>query len=186
MLAALCLAVPGAVEAFTGETLATSIVIAASPALAVPLLLGLHIGQMRVAGRLGDVAFTVNLLGLGLFGGAAYALNVALFPLAVDPAPVTRLALLVSAAVFVVGVILFGVAMLRGREYPRLPVWLYLLGFPPFALAARLPDSPLTSALHILVGVALAWLAVALWGKGSTWQTAQPTPTGVGAGARAA
>jgi hypothetical protein len=83
LLSALCIAVPGAVEAFTGETLATSMVIAASPALAVPLLVALHIGQMRSAGRLGRVGFAVNLIGLGLFGGAAYALNVALAWLAV-------------------------------------------------------------------------------------------------------
>jgi hypothetical protein len=67
--------------------LVTSIVIALSPALAVPPLLALHIGQMPEAGRLGEVGFAVNLLGLGR---------------------------LVSAGVFVVGVVLFGVAMLRG------------------------------------------------------------------------
>jgi hypothetical protein len=172
LLSALCIALPGAVEAFTGETLATSLVIAASPALAVPLLVALHIGQMRSAGRLGQVGFAVNVIGLGLFGGAAYALNVALFPLGADlePARETRLALLVSAVVFVAGVIVFGVAMLRARVYPRTPIWLYLLGFPPFAVAARLPDTPLTSALHVLVGVALAWLAMALWSLGASWQ----------------
>lgn len=171
-LASLCIAVPGAIEAFTGETIATSVVLGASPALAIPLLVALHIGQMRPNDRLGEVGFAVNLVGLGLFGGAAYALNVAIFPLGssveADLAPVTRLALLVSAAVFVTGVVLFGGAMLRSRVYPRIPVWLYLLGFPPFALAARLPDTPVTSGLHIVVGLAIGWLAVALW---RTWTT---------------
>ena len=119
--------------------------------------------------------------------GPPIALNLALFfPLGASPSRplVTRLALLVSAAVFVVGVILFGVAMLRGRGLPRVPVWLYLLGFPPFAVAARLPDTPLTSALHVLVGVALAWLAVALWSKGSTWNEAAVVATGATGPAR--
>jgi hypothetical protein len=165
VLSALCIGVPGAVEAFTGETTATSLVLGVSPALALPLLLAIHIGQMRSAGRLGEVGFAVNLLGLGLFGGAAFALNVVVFPLGaeVELPPVTRLALLASATVFVAGVILFGAAMIRARVHPRTPAWLYLLGFPPFALAARLPDTPLTSALHVLVGVALAWLAVSVW-----------------------
>ena len=175
VLASLCIAVPGAIEAFTGETVATSVVLGFSPAFAIPLLLALHIGHMRTSGRLGDVGFAVNLVGLGLFGGAAFALNIAIFPLGpgaeADLAPVTRLALLVSAAVFVTGVILFGVAMLRARVYPRVPVWLYLLGFPPFALAARLPDTPLTSALHVLVGLAIGWLAVSLW---RTWTARAP------------
>ncbi len=168
VLSALCIAVPGAIEVATGETLATSLVLGASPALALPLLIALHIGQMRSAGRLGNIGFAVNLVGLGLFGGAAFALNVVLFPLLPtigdDLAVETRLALLVSAAVFVAGVVIFGVAMLRARVYPRVPVWLYLLGFPPFALAARLPDSALTSGLHVVVGVALGWLAVSVWG----------------------
>lgn len=168
VLASLCIAVPGAIEAFTGETVATSVVLGFSPAFAIPLLLALHIGQMHASGRLGAVGFAVNLVGLGLFGGAAFALNIAIFPLGSgaegDLAPVTRLALLVSAAVFVTGVIVFGLAMLRARVYPRIPAWLYLLGFPPFALAARLPDTPLTSALHVVVGLAIGWLAVSLWG----------------------
>jgi hypothetical protein len=175
VLASLCIAVPGAIEAFTGETVGTSVVLGFSPAFAIPLLLALHIGQMRSSGRLGDVGFAVNLVGLGLFGGAAFALNIAIFPLGAgaeaDLAPMTRLALLVSAAVFVTGVIVFGVAMLRARVYPRVPVWLYLLGFPPFALAARLPDTPLTSALHVVVGLAIGWLAVSLW---TTWRARAP------------
>lgn len=146
--------------------------IAASPALAFPLLVGLHIGQIHAAGWIGDTGFAVNLIGLGLFGGAAFALNVVVFPLGPDAgadlAPVSRISLLISAAVFVVGVVVFGAAMLRTRVYPRVPVWLYTLGFPPFAVAAPLPDNPLTSLLHV-VGVALGWLAVALWSEGSRW-----------------
>lgn len=167
MLAALCIALPGAIEAFTGETVPTSVVLGFSPALAIPFLLALHLRQLPSADRAGDIGFAVNLVGLGLFGGAAFALNVVVFPLGDEVAdnlePVSRLALLFSAAVFVIGVVLFGAAMLRARVHPRPPAWLYILGFPPFALAAPLPDSPLTSALHVLVGVDLAWLAAALW-----------------------
>ena len=168
---------PGAIEAFTGETLTTSLVLAATPALAIPLLIALHLGQSATAGRVGDIGFAVNLLGLGLFGGAAFALNAVVFPLGeVTLAPASRLALLVSAAVFIGGVVLFGIAMLRARAYPRPAIWLYMIGFPPFALAARLPDTPLTSALHIMVGLAVGWLAVALWRAGSSWVAPTSSP----------
>ncbi|MEX5637365.1 hypothetical protein [Parafrankia sp. FMc2] len=166
LLAGLFIAVPGMIEAFTGETLATSLALGVSPALAVPLLPALRLGLPTAGDRaFADTAFAVNLLGLGLFGGAAYALNVVVHPLGddTDLATASRVALLASAAVFVVGVVLFGIALLRAGAYPRTPVWLYLLGFPPFAIAARLPDTPLTSLLHVLVGGAVAWLALSCW-----------------------
>ncbi|OHV41542.1 MULTISPECIES: hypothetical protein [Pseudofrankia] len=211
LLAGLFIAVPGLIEAFTGETLATSLVLAVSPALAVPLLPALRLGLLaagdrrRLArprhpdaahpsgstgggggggdetgdgGAFADAAFAVNLLGLGLFGGAAYALNVVVYPLGDDThlAAASRGALLVSAAVFVVGVVLFGIALLRAGTYPRTPVWLYLLGFPPFALAARLPDTPVTSVLHVLVGVAVGWLALSCWRLAREGREGGPIP----------
>ena len=78
--------------------------------------MALHIGQMRSAGRLGEVGFAVNLIGLGLFGGAALRAERGRCSRSAGSSrrPVTRLALLVSAAVFVVGVILFGVGDAAG------------------------------------------------------------------------
>jgi hypothetical protein len=73
--AGLTLALPAVIEAATGETAATSVVLGVSPALAIPLLVVLHLRQSDAAGRFGAVAFTANLVGLGLFGGAAFALN---------------------------------------------------------------------------------------------------------------
>ena len=160
------IALPGAVEAFTGETAPTSFVIGLSPALAVPLLMALHLAQLRAAGRLGAVGFAVNVVGLGLFGGAAFTLNLVLFYLddaVVDDLAVqTRLALLGSAAVFVVGSVLFGLAMIRAKVHPRPAAWIYTIALPVFALAAPLPDSPLTSAVHVVVGATLVWLSVTL------------------------
>jgi hypothetical protein len=162
-LCGLFIAVPGAVEAFTGETAVTSVVLGLSPALAMPLLTALQLSQHRESGRLGSVGYAVNQIGLGLFGGAAFTLNVVLFFLpGVTPAGPTRLVLLGSAAVFATGVVLFAIAMLRAGIHPRVPVLAYGIGFPIFAVAARLPDTPLTSALHVIVGSSLIWLAVTL------------------------
>lgn len=166
VLAGLCLALPAAVEAVTGETAATSFAIGLSPALAVPLLVVLHLGQRAAAGPFGDVAYTVNAVGLGLFGGAAFTLNLVLFHL--DDATVRRLlagpamvALLGAALVFALGSVLFGVAVLRAGVLPRVPAVAYLVAFPVLAVAARLPDTPLTSAVHVVAGGSLVWLAAA-------------------------
>lgn len=163
--AGLFIALPAAVEAVTGETAATSFVIGLSPALAIPLLAVLHLAQRP--STFGAVAYTLNAVGLGLFGGAAFTLNMALFYL--DDAVVeellrgpTMVALLGSAAVFALGTILFGVAMLRAGTHPRVPTVAYLVAFPVLAVAARLPDGPLTSAVHLVAGASLVWLAAAV------------------------
>nr|CEL21883.1 hypothetical protein [Kibdelosporangium sp. MJ126-NF4]CTQ92663.1 hypothetical protein [Kibdelosporangium sp. MJ126-NF4] len=159
--AGLCIAVPGAVEAFTGETAVTSFVVGLSPALALPLLVALHQRQrVTSSGSFGEVAFTLNLVGLGLFGGAAFTLNMVLFHLdqPVLPGP-SMIAFLGSAVVFTVGTVLFGVSMLRAGVHPKVPVVAYMVAFPLLALAARLPDTPLTSAGHVVAGASLVWLA---------------------------
>ncbi|CAM4107722.1 hypothetical protein KIPE111705_40645 [Kibdelosporangium persicum] len=160
MAAGLCIVLTGLVEAVAGETGPTSFVLGLSPALALPLLVALHLRQRD---NTGEVAFTLNLIGLGLFGGAAFTLNMVLFHLdePVLPAP-ARIALLGSAAVFALGTVLFGVTMLRARIHPRIPTVAYMVAFPLLALAARLPDTPLTSAVHVVAGASLVWLATAM------------------------
>jgi hypothetical protein len=161
VLAGLCISLPAAVEVVTGEIAATSFVLGIAPALALPLLTALHLRQG--GGGFGAVAFTANVIGLGLFGGAAFTLNVALFsvdqPVLSGP---TRVALLGSAVVFAVGAVLFGIAMVRARTHPVVPAVAYAVALPVLALAAPLPDSWLTSAIHVVAGASVAWLAVAL------------------------
>jgi hypothetical protein len=172
VLAGLCIGLPGAVEAFTGETAATSFVLGVAPALAIPLLAVLHLRQSEATGSFGAVACTVNVVGLGLFGGAAFTLNLALF--SVDQAVLdelldgpTRIALLGSAVVFAIGSLLFGIAMARARFHPRIPAVAYAVALPVLALAAPLPDSLLTSAIHVAAGAAVLWLAAAITERSS-------------------
>ncbi|QYX75656.1 hypothetical protein [Streptomyces akebiae] len=167
-LSGLLIALPALVEAFTGETSATSVAFALAPAFALPLLTGLQLVQRPATGRLGDVARTVNLVGLGLFGGAAFASNLVLFYFDdnVVDATLTGPTIPVftgSATVFALGCALFGAAMIRARVFPGIPSWGYAVVLPLFAFLTALPDSLLTSALHVLVGVILLWLSAALW-----------------------
>lgn len=163
--AGLCIALPGAVEAFTGETAATSLVLAFACALAIPLLTALFRRHPSGGNGLSGAAYLVNQIGLGLFGGATFALNAVVFFLAPNVAEEllrgpTKVALLLSAGAFVVGTALFGVSMLRARVFPRFAAWSYTLSLPLLALSGQLPDSPLTSVLHILVGATLVRLAL--------------------------
>src|SRR5581483_11212157 len=83
LLSGLLLAVAGFVSVFTGKTAGAALVIALAPALATPLLVAVyHQRHADVPGVFGPVAYAVNLIGLGLFGGAAFTIDTALFYLA--------------------------------------------------------------------------------------------------------
>ncbi|MFD3376501.1 MULTISPECIES: hypothetical protein [unclassified Streptomyces] len=167
-LAGLLIALPALVEAFTGETSATSVPLGLSPAFALLLLTALQLRQRPATGRFAEVAHIVNLIGLGLFGAAAFASNLVLFYFDDDvidevlTGP-TIPVLIGCAAVFAVGCALFGAAMIRARVFPAIPAWGYAVVLPLFAFLTGLSDSPLTSGLHVLVGAILMWLSAALW-----------------------
>ena len=169
LLAGLFLAVAGFISIFTGKTAGSAFVIALSPALAIPLLVAVyHQRNADVPGAFGPVAYGLNLLGLGLFSGAAFTIDTALFYLTTpvrdhlkhEP---TFAALLGSAAVFAVGSVLFGVFLLRAKAYPRSLCWAYIVFPALLAALSPLPDSPLKNAVHGLAGLTVGWLAVTLW-----------------------
>ncbi|MFF5212720.1 hypothetical protein [Streptosporangium sp. NPDC000396] len=164
---ALSLGIPGAIEAFTGETAATSFVIGLGAAFGAPAVTAFHLRQSHASGRFGAVAYAVNMIGLNLFAGIAFALNLVVFFL--DPAVAaavlagpTRIALLAGVAVFVAGTVLFCVSMVRARVFPRLPAWGYGITLVLLALLARLPDTPLTGVMHVLAAGSLIWLSLSL------------------------
>src|SRR5205807_7309382 len=79
-LAGLFLAVAGFISIFTGKTAGAAFFIALAPALAIPLLVAVyHQRSADVPGVFGPVAYGVNLIGLGLFSGAAFTIDTALF-----------------------------------------------------------------------------------------------------------
>jgi len=169
LLSGLFLAVAGFISIFTGKTAGAAFVIALAPALAVPLLVAVY--QQRhadVPGLLGPVAYAVNLIGLGLFSGAAFTIDTALFYLTTPVRDHLRheptfAGLLGSAVFFAVGSVLFGVFLLRTRSYPRLLCWAYIVFPALLAVLSPLADSPLKDAVHSLAGLTVAWLAVTLW-----------------------
>jgi len=179
ILAGLAIGLPGLAESFTGKTTPTSFVLGLSGFVGLPLLIAAYLHQAEFAGRLGRVGYTVNLIGLGLFGAAAYTQDIVLIHL---DRPLVRqllggpagIALFGSVAVFVVGSVLFGLSMVRAGVYPRLAAWGYTVVLPVFALAAPLPYSPYKGILHVLAGAVLVYLALAL--RHSEVRPADPVP----------
>jgi hypothetical protein len=158
--------VPGAIEAFTGETTATSLVIGLGAAFGPPALTALYLRSR--GGRFAAVAYAANTIGLGLFAGVAFALNLVLFFLteaAVDDllAGPTGVAIRLCALVFVAGTVLFGVSMVRSKAFHPVPAWGYTVLLPLLALLSPLPDTPLTSAVHVLAAASLIWLSATVW-----------------------
>jgi hypothetical protein len=167
VLLGLSIGVPGATEAFTGETSATSFVLGLGVAFSAPAVTALYLHHRATAGRFGAFAYAVNLLGLGLFTGVAFALNLVLFYLdqsTVDSlrAGPTGSALLVSAAVFVAGTIMFSVSMVRSGGFPKVPAVGYGVALTLLAVLAPLPDSPATSGVHVLAAVSIGWLSLSV------------------------
>ncbi|MGI5502646.1 hypothetical protein [Lentzea sp. CA-135723] len=160
---ALSIGVPGAVEAFTGETAFTSAVIGLGTAFGAPAVLALHGHQAHASGRFGAFAFAANMLGLGVFTGVAFALNLVIFFGSGPVAPVTALALKAGSLSFVVGSVLFSVTMVRAKVFPVVPSWGYGIGFVLLAVFAVLPDTPVSALVHVACAVVLVWLSRSVW-----------------------
>jgi hypothetical protein len=168
ILSGLLLVVAGAISVFTGKTAGAAFVIALSPALALPLLVAVYQRHAAAAGTFGVAAFGTSLIGLGLFGGAVFVKDTTLFYVSTtvqdhlkhEP---TIVALLGAAVIFVAGTVMFGIFLLRTREYPRLLAYGYMVFPSLLALLSPLHDSPLQNANHVLAGATITWLACTLW-----------------------
>lgn len=163
--------VPGLIEAFTGETTATSFVLGLGAAAGPPAVTALFLYAGWSGARQGAfdrLAYAICAIGLGLFGGVAFALNLVLFFLdeqVVDDllAGPTGTAVTVSALTFVLGTLLFGISMARSGVLARTPAIGFAVTLPLLALLAPLKDSPISSALHVLAGVTIIWLSTQVW-----------------------
>jgi hypothetical protein len=170
IVGALLLGIPGLIEIVTGETTVTSLLIGVSAALLIPLVPALHAYQSRVTGVRADGAYLVNIVGLGLFGGAGFTLNIVLFFLD-DPVlkelmtGPTRPMLLMSGLAFAAGTIAFGVTLIRSRAVPGPLAWGYTLLLPLPAALAPLPDSVLGGLAHGAAGAVLVGLALWIWSE---------------------
>ncbi len=127
-------------------------------------LVGLYVRQSEAAGVLGLVGFLTAFLGTALVSGAVW------FELFITPSLATEApelseselglaGFILSFLLVVIGWLLFGVATLRARVYPRLAAVLLIVG----AVVSFAPI-PLSG---IVLSVAVAWLGFAIFtGRG--------------------
>jgi hypothetical protein len=135
-------------------------------------------GLVGLCARLGDQIGRLELTGfvLALFGTGFYladaVLALVVFPIVATSAPALMAAdgalnmspvYTVFAVAFMVGYILFGIALLRASAMPRAATLLLMIG----AILANLPPS-LVPMLILIVGgvvwgIGVAWLGYVLW-----------------------
>ncbi|QFG22751.1 hypothetical protein [Actinomadura sp. WMMB 499] len=178
VLLGLSLGVPSVVEVFTGETAATSFAIGSGVAFAVPALTAFLLHQGA-----GTAAYAVNVVGLGLFTGVAFALNLFVFfldePVVEDLlAGPTRFAVLGGALIFVTGTVMFTVSMARAKVFHAVPVWGYGVSLTLLAVLAPLGDTVWSSASHILAAASLVWLSATVWSAPGNAEARHRAPVG--------
>lgn len=82
---------------------------------------------------------------------------------------------LITAVVFMVGALLFGVATFRAGKFPALSVPPYVLGSVLVSLRNTLPEWAVTAG-GILAALAVTWLSVVLWAAVSREHTRDSVP----------
>lgn len=158
-------------ESFSEEALTTTYTVQSALWLTGVLLLlvavvGLHARQSEAAGALGLVGFLAALIGTGLAVGVFWTNTfippalAAEAPAVLDTEPAGSLAFgfFFSFIVFGLGWVLFGVAVLRARVYPRVAAIVLIIG--GLLALAPLPASAL------LIYAALIWLGVSALKEG--------------------
>ena len=147
----------------------------------VPGLIGLYVHQSSKAGVLGLVAFPVALVGT-MLGFATFWSGYLYAPELAQSAPslldngsprLMLLGFLIPFLLFYVGWLLFGLASVRARVFPRWAGALLMLGVPLIFLQG-LVFLPLVGDVVFAAG--LVWMGYALWSeKGETVAQAEPT-----------
>ncbi len=127
-------------------------------------LFGLYVRQSEAAGTLGLVGFLVAFLGTALTVGVDWD-EVFVVPILADAAPELLdagppLGIILSFLTFLVGWLMFGVAALRARVYPRWAALLLIVG----AVLAGVPLSLST----VPFGIAVAWMGSTLFAGRNT------------------
>src|SRR5215213_178039 len=144
---------------------ATQLVAPLAQALAIILVVGLAAVAMRQSSRYSSVALVLNVLGLAAATGVEWVINLVFVGL--DPAQIAALragplgtAFVAASMTFLLGSLLYCIALLRDGQAPRIPTIAYAIATIPIALRNFVPELVLDLALGLL-GASVIWLA--LW-----------------------
>jgi hypothetical protein len=138
-----------------------------SPLFGLFAILGVYLWQRQRSGTFGGVAFIVVFIGLALLTSMDYF--GAFIRLRLPEDTVAQLMdgpsgpiFGISALIFLVGEILFGISVLRAGMFSKIAAWLFMIGFVPMTLFELLPDS-IVWVGSVLAGVGIIWLGLSLW-----------------------
>ena len=139
---------------------------------------GLYANARERLGTLGTAGFVLAFLGNAMFLGTGM-ITAFIWPMLAQHAPSTdeldgpifhtatsATAFLLTAALMIVGYVLFGLALIRAQAYPRPALIALIVG----AILGMLPPHPATAFPWgglvlggVLYAIALAWLGAILW-----------------------
>jgi hypothetical protein len=78
----------------------------------------------------------------------------------------------VSALIFLSGVVMFGISLLRSGVYPRPAGWLFIVGF-VFVPLVEVVGETVVALGSILAGISVLWLSSVLWSGSSRVRAAR-------------
>ncbi|MGA5761859.1 hypothetical protein [Nonomuraea bangladeshensis] len=136
---------------------------------------GIYLVIRHRAGALGLVGYVLNSAGLAGAFAVEYILHY-VFPylgagtVAALLTGMTGTAFLVTSAVLVIGVVVFGVAAVRSGMMPVVGVVLYVAGMLPGSLRSLVPV-PLYLGGLVVAAVGVVWMSARLWSVGAAGET---------------
>jgi hypothetical protein len=147
---------------------ATQLVAPLAQAFAIILVVGLAAVATRQSSRFSSVALVLNVLGLAAATGVEWVINLVFVGL--EPAQIAALrsgplgtAFVAASMTFLLGSILYCIALMRDAKAPRIPVIAYAIATVPIGLRNFVPELVLDLALGLL-GISVTWLAVWMLG----------------------
>lgn len=150
-----------------------------SAVLGLFLLTGIYLRQRAESGSLGGIGYIVASLGLALTVGAAFANTYVLSLLGESVreelfAGQTGMAFLATGVIYLLGLILFGIATIKANIFPRVAPVLLVVGFVPVSFFPFFPDIVVTIGA-LVAGAGIIWFGYALWsGAGKTAEQPEP------------
>lgn len=139
-------------------------------------LIGLYARHAEALGWLGLIGFVLTFFGAGLTAGILF-LESSAVPLIAPSSPSIANELLYGPAVAVLlneasfggGIVLFAVATMRARVYPRLAGLLVIIGIVLYLASWVPPDRMLSHGIalasNLTFGLGIAWMGYALWSE---------------------
>lgn len=135
-------------------------------------LAGLFVRQRAEGGWLNLIGYVLNSMGLAALIGVVFTNNFVVSALEKDVVEdlfsgSLLIAFISVGVIYLLGVLVFGMALWRGGVFSKSAIVLYIMGSIPVALPPVFPEA-VVSLGGIMVALGIMWLGVQLWQDKST------------------